>query len=128
MKSSEFSSHVIASRFISQLSKRKPKRRPTSVPADCTCEQTQDEYLTGEISGGDVLCHLLLANDPTCIDGLGLYRWRLENGRLFFEVIDDPCAIKLRGLNLPQQPWICCRPSNTEAAVTDHWPKPVECE
>ena len=71
---------------------------------------------------------LLLANDPTCIDGLGLYRWRLENGRLSFEVIDDPCAIKLRGLNLTQQPWVSCRPPNTEAAVTDHWPKPVGCE
>jgi hypothetical protein len=71
---------------------------------------------------------LLLANDPTCIDGLGLYRWRLENGRLSLEVIDDPCAIKLRGLNLTQQPWVSCRPPNTEAAVTDHWPKPVGCE
>lgn len=71
---------------------------------------------------------LLLANDPTCIDGLGLYRWRLENGRLSLEVIDDPCAIKLRGLNLTQQPWVSCRPPNTEAAVTDHWPKPAGCE
>lgn len=71
---------------------------------------------------------LLLANDPTCIDGLGLYRWRLENGRLSFEVIDDPCAIKLRSFNLTQQPWISCRPPNTEAAVTDHWPKPEGCE
>ncbi|MFO7708160.1 MAG: hypothetical protein R6V84_08295 [Desulfobacterales bacterium] len=71
---------------------------------------------------------LLLANDPTCIDGLGLYRWRLENGRLSLEVIDDPCAIKLRGLNLAQQPWVSCRPPNTEAAVTDHWFKPEGCE
>ena len=71
---------------------------------------------------------LLLANDPNCIDTVGLYTWRLEEGRLFLEAIDDPCAIKLRGLNLTQQPWRACRPPTIEAAVTEHWPKPEGCD
>ena len=71
---------------------------------------------------------ILLANDPVCLDELGLYRWRLEDGQLVFEVIDDPCAIKLRAMNLTQQPWRSCRPPNIEAAVTEHWPKPEGCD
>ena len=57
---------------------------------------------------------LLLANDPNCVDGVGLYRWRLEKGQLVLETIDDPCAIKLRAMNLTQQPWMSCRPPNIE--------------
>ena len=71
---------------------------------------------------------LLLANDPNCIDTVGLYTWRVEGGQLFLEAIDDPCAIKLRGLNLTQQPWRACRPPTIEAAVTEHWPKPEGCD
>jgi hypothetical protein len=71
---------------------------------------------------------LLLTNDPTCIDEVGLYRWHLVNGRLTFEGIDDPCAIKLRAMNLAQQPWMSCRPPNIEAAVTEHWHKPEGCD
>ncbi len=71
---------------------------------------------------------ILLANDPACQDELGLYRWRLHEGELVFEVIDDPCAIQLRAMNLTQQPWRSCQPPNTEAAVTDHWPKPEGCD
>jgi len=71
---------------------------------------------------------MVLANDPTCIEDIGVYRWRLEKGRLTVEVIDDPCAIKLRAMNLTQQPWLSCRPPNIEAAVTEHWPKPEGCD
>jgi hypothetical protein len=71
---------------------------------------------------------VLLANDPTCIDALGLYQWRLAEGQLAFEAIDDPCAIKLRSLNLTQQPWRPCRPPNIEAAVTEHWQMPEGCD
>lgn len=71
---------------------------------------------------------LLLANDPNCIDGLGLYRWRLEKGQLTLEVLDDPCAIKLRAMNLTQQPWMSCQPPTVEAAVTEHWPAPDGCD
>jgi len=71
---------------------------------------------------------LLLANDPTCIDGLGLYSWKFDKGRLVFEVIDDACAIRLRAMNLTQAPWDSCRPPNIEAAVTEHWRKPEGCD
>jgi hypothetical protein len=71
---------------------------------------------------------ILLANDPVCIDALGLYRWRPDEGQVVFEVIDDPCAIKLRAMNLTQEPWRSCRPPNIEAGVTGHWPKPEGCD
>jgi hypothetical protein len=77
------------------------------------------------IAAGD---RLLLVNDPVCIDEIGLYRWRLEQGRLVLEVIDDPCAIRLRAANLTGQAWLPCRPPNAEAAVTEHWLKPEGCE
>ena len=77
------------------------------------------------IAAGD---RLLLVNDPVCIDAIGLYRWRLEQGRLVLEVIDDPCAIRLRAANLTGQAWLPCRPPNAEAAVTEHWLKPEGCE
>jgi hypothetical protein len=71
---------------------------------------------------------ILLANDPACVDALGLYRWRINEGQLVFDVIDDPCAIKLRALNLTQMPWQSCRLPNIEAGVTEHWPKPEGCD
>jgi hypothetical protein len=71
---------------------------------------------------------LVLANDPCCIENIGVYAWRREDGRLIFEVIDDSCAIHLRAMNLTQQPWLACRPPNIEAAVTGHWPKPEGCD
>jgi hypothetical protein len=70
----------------------------------------------------------LLANDPTGIDSLGLYLWRIEAGGMLLEAIDEPCAIKLRAMNLTQQPWLPCRPPNIEVAVTGHWPKPEGCD
>ncbi len=70
---------------------------------------------------------LLLFNDPTCPDAIGLYSWRLDEGRLLLEVIDDTCAIHLRAMNLTSLPWQSCQPPNIEAAITDHWPKPPGC-
>lgn len=71
---------------------------------------------------------LLLANDPVCIDTLGLYRWKLEDGRLKLNAIDDPCAIRLRAATLAGREWRSCRPPNVEAAVTEHWLKPDGCD
>jgi hypothetical protein len=71
---------------------------------------------------------LLLANDPTCIEGLGHYSWKHNDGQLILEAIDDPCAIRLRAMNLTQLPWVPCHPPTPEAAVTGHWPKPEGCE
>jgi hypothetical protein len=76
------------------------------------------------VAGGRVL----FANDPVCPDGIGVYYWKLEEGRLTFSVIDDPCAIQLRAKNLTETPWLSCRPPNIEAGITDHWPKPEGCD
>lgn len=71
---------------------------------------------------------LILFNDPSCTEGIGVYTWKLEKGMLTLQVIDDPCAIQLRGKNLAHLPWQNCQPPNIEAAVTDHWIKPKGCE
>jgi hypothetical protein len=71
---------------------------------------------------------LLLFNDPTCPDAIGLYSWRLEEGKLLLKVIDDTCAIYLRAGNLANLPWRSCTPPNIEAGITDHWPKPPGCD
>jgi hypothetical protein len=71
---------------------------------------------------------LVLANDPACQECIGVYSWKLEEGRLRIRTIDDPCAIKLRAMNLTQQPWLSCRPPTTEAAISGHWPQPAGCE
>ncbi len=71
---------------------------------------------------------LILFNDPYCIEDMGVYTWKLEKGVLTFQVINDMCAIRLRGKNLTHLPWLSCQPPNIEAAVTDHWEKPKGCE
>jgi hypothetical protein len=70
---------------------------------------------------------LILFNDPYCVEDIGVYKWKVEDGRLNFEVIDDPCAIELRGKNLEHLPWSSCQPPNIEAAITDHWEIPEGC-
>ena len=71
---------------------------------------------------------LVLANDPTCQEVIGVYTWELEKGALILKVIADHCAIELRGKNLAGLPWLSCQPPNTEAATTDHWLKPGGCD
>jgi hypothetical protein len=71
---------------------------------------------------------LTLFNDPACSDVTGIYTWSLDNGQLVLSAVEDPCAIKLRAVNLTTQAWLSCQPPNTEAAVTDHWPKPPGCD
>ncbi len=70
---------------------------------------------------------LFLANDPACIYDFGVYSFKLKDRVLTFDIIDDPCAIELRGLNLSETDWVSCYPPNEEAAVTEHWPKPDGC-
>lgn len=70
---------------------------------------------------------LVLFNDPTCHREIGTYTWKLERGALTLEVVEDTCAIGLRAKNLTAMPWNACQPPNTEAAVTDHWPRPAGC-
>lgn len=71
---------------------------------------------------------LLLANDPVCQEVVGVYTWKLEEGKLILKMIEDKCAIRLRAMNLTNLPWLSCQPPSTEAAITDHWPKPPGCE
>jgi hypothetical protein len=71
---------------------------------------------------------MTLANDPVCPTETGRYRWKLEEGQLIFQVIEDECAIRLRAMNLTNLPWLACQPPNHEAAVTDHWSKPPGCD
>jgi hypothetical protein len=72
--------------------------------------------------------HLLLFNDPVCHETTGIYAWKAEEGQIVFTAIEDECAIRLRAMNLTQQPWLSCRPPNTEAATTGHWPEPPGCQ
>jgi hypothetical protein len=71
---------------------------------------------------------LMLVNDPYCPDVVGSYRWWAEEGTLVLEEIEDKCSTGLRAMNLTNLPWRACRPPSTEAAVTDHWPKPPGCD
>lgn len=71
---------------------------------------------------------IFFANDPCCINTIGVYSWKFEDSTLIFKAIDDDCAIKLRALNLMEVPWHSCQPPNSEAAITGHWPKPQGCD
>ena len=71
---------------------------------------------------------LTLANDPVCHEVIGVYRWKLEDGKLILTVIEDKCAIGLRAMNLTKLPWLSCQPPNREAAITGHWQKPAGCD
>jgi len=71
---------------------------------------------------------LTLINDPYCPNVVGTYRWEIQEGELILEEIQDECSISLRAMNLTKLPWRSCRPPSSEAAVTDHWPKPPGCE
>jgi len=71
---------------------------------------------------------LVLANDPNCPDDIGTYTWQRQEGQLILSEVDDPCAIRLRAMNLTNLPWLSCQPPNAEAGITDHWLKPRGCE
>ena len=71
---------------------------------------------------------LILGNDPVCHEIIGVYQWKLEQGKLILAVEEDKCAIGLRAMNLTKLPWLSCQPPNIEAATTDHWPKPHGCD
>lgn len=66
-------------------------------------------------------------NDPNCRNEVGEYRWKLEDGALSLQVVQDECAIKMRAANLTKQPWLSCQPPTLEAAISDHWSRPEGC-
>jgi len=67
-------------------------------------------------------------NDPYCQYVTGLYTWKLEDGRLTFQVVEDTCSFNLRQANLTKQAWLSCHPPNDEAGATGHWMAPEGCE
>ena len=71
---------------------------------------------------------LVLFNDPHCPGVVGLYNWQLEDGNLTLTVVGDTCSMGLRAANFTHMSWLACRPPSTEAAITDHWPKPPGCD
>ncbi len=78
---------------------------------------------------------LTVFNDPYCEEDLsmvGEYVWQKDGDTLRLESIDDSCSIGLRAKNLTASAWTKkddpCQPPNREAAVTDHWNKPPECD
>jgi hypothetical protein len=68
-----------------------------------------------------------LFNDPHCYQDTGVYAWELEGGELVLEAVEDNCGVYLRAQSLVALPWDSCQPPGTEAAVTDHWPRPPGC-
>jgi len=52
---------------------------------------------------------LYLFNDPYCKEATGEYLWKLVNGKLTLEVVDDPCSFQLRGRNLSGGAWEGCQ-------------------
>ncbi len=70
---------------------------------------------------------VMLTNDPVCMYDLGVYSFKIVDRHLKFRVVNDPCKIKLRGLNLSETEWSSCQVPNEEAAITGHWPKPDGC-
>jgi hypothetical protein len=69
---------------------------------------------------------LVIFNDPNCVGDIGVYTWHKENEVLSFQVIDDPCAIQLRGKNLVHLPWMSCQPPEVENE-RDRWNQPNGC-
>ena len=70
---------------------------------------------------------MMIFNDPTCIHAVGVYEWELTEGGLLLAAIEDACQVNRRGRSFATLAWTPCHPPNTEAAVTDHWPRPADC-
>jgi hypothetical protein len=64
--------------------------------------------------------HLYLFNDPYCKDVTGEYKWRLADGNLTLEVVNDPCSFQLRGKNLDAVAWAACP---KEGATSEESPR-----
>ena len=69
---------------------------------------------------------LSLFNDPYCKEAVGQYTWRVEEGVLLLESVEDGCSFGLRARNLSEQPWPIC-PAVSEA-TGEAEPLPRGCE
>jgi len=95
-------------------------------------QDTDFEAVGSFVVSGD---RITFFNDPYCEEDLtmvGTYTWRKDGDMLTLQVVNDACSIGLRGKNLTVTAWTKkvdpCQPPNREAAVTDHWKKPPECD
>ncbi|MCP4541914.1 MAG: hypothetical protein GY832_32695 [Chloroflexi bacterium] len=70
---------------------------------------------------------ITLFNDPNCHDTIGTYAWKLEEGQLAIDVIQDECADGWRAKIFTNYSWASCQPPGAEAAITQHWPAPDGC-
>lgn len=71
---------------------------------------------------------IVLFNDPHCYETVGVYAWRVDEGQLVFEVIEDGCGTDLRTKRFTHLPWTSCQPPSAEAAISGHWPTPIGCD
>jgi hypothetical protein len=55
---------------------------------------------------------LVLFNDPHCIEDVGIYAWKLEEGQLQLQVVEDECADGWRGITFTNYSWV---PEDSEA-------------
>jgi len=67
---------------------------------------------------------LYLFNDPYCKEATGEYVWKLVEGNLVLEVVDDPCSFQLRGQNLSGFSWQSCQPPED----AKNWQEPRGCK
>ncbi len=72
--------------------------------------------------------HLTLFNDPTCPHTTGHYTWQMHDNALTLDIIEDDCQVNRRARTFANIPWPACQPKDTEAAISDHWPKSPGCE
>lgn len=67
---------------------------------------------------------LYLFNDPYCKEATGEYLWKVIDGNLTIEVVDDPCSFQLRGKNLSELSWESCQASGNKG----NWQAPRGCK
>jgi hypothetical protein len=70
---------------------------------------------------------IVLFNDPACFDTIGRYEWTPDEAGLKLKVLEDTCQVDRRARSFAGLAWASCQPPSTEAAITDHWPRPPGC-
>jgi hypothetical protein len=68
---------------------------------------------------------LKIFNDPFCPHDVGEYEWKMENGLLTLDVVNDACAFDLRRENLVKQAWTLCPPKGEQPEGCADPHKPV---
>ncbi len=68
--------------------------------------------------------HISFFNDPHCYDVIGVYKWKLQDGQLRLELIEDACQLDRRGRSFSSQPWNSCQAPPTGSET---WAEPPGC-